>query len=152
VIGLLKVVTYGEAGTELPAAIGIHQHPQRAAAMVAAGSPAISFSIVSAKDAKYMSFLRLRDTRKISSIVKAVEDGIYKPALKARMQERQARRAQVEEVLSSAVNPPPLLIHPNLAKLCERKVRELEKAWKPLGSTWMRKRRMNSSQANETSK
>jgi hypothetical protein len=52
---------------------------------------------------------------------------MYAPALKACMQELQARKVEVEEAVSSAANPPPLRIHPNLAKLYERKVRELEK-------------------------
>jgi hypothetical protein len=43
------------------------------------------------------------------------------------MQERQARKAEVEDALSS-VNPSALRIHPNLQNLYERKVRELEQA------------------------
>src|SRR5262249_47994030 len=62
--------------------------------------------------------------RKIAGVVKAIEDGLYTPALKGRMTELEAEKAKLE----AASVPPaaPVRLHPNLPEIYRRQVAELE--------------------------
>jgi hypothetical protein len=66
--------------------------------------------------------------RKIAGIMKAIEDGMYTPALKERMQELEQRKTEIEGLLADAGSPPVLRLHPNAAEIYRRKVAELELA------------------------
>jgi site-specific DNA recombinase len=66
--------------------------------------------------------------RKIAGIMKAIEDGMYTPALKERMQELEKRKAEIEGLLADAGSPAVLRFHPNAAEIYRRKVAELELA------------------------
>jgi DNA invertase Pin-like site-specific DNA recombinase len=66
--------------------------------------------------------------RKIASIVTAIEDGMYTPALKDRMKALEARKAEIEATLASARAPSVVRLHPNAAEIYRRKVAELELA------------------------
>jgi hypothetical protein len=71
---------------------------------------------------------RLGDVdRKIASIVKAVEDGMYHPAMKERLDQLQADRftlvAAAPTIEPSNVD---VLMHPNVPELYRRKVGELQ--------------------------
>ena len=66
--------------------------------------------------------------RKIASLIRAIEDGLYQPSMKARMAELEAEKAVLEERLASAPEPPKIRLHPNLAGLYREKVAALEQA------------------------
>jgi hypothetical protein len=66
--------------------------------------------------------------RKIASMIRAIEDGMYQPSMKARMAELEAEKAALEERLAAAPEPPKLRLHPNLAGLYREKVAVLEQA------------------------
>jgi site-specific DNA recombinase len=66
--------------------------------------------------------------RKIASLIRAIEDGLYQPSMKARMAELEAEKAALEERLASAPEPPKIRLHPNLAGLYREKVARLEQA------------------------
>ncbi|MDF2811872.1 MAG: recombinase [Microvirga sp.] len=64
--------------------------------------------------------------RKIAGILRAIEDGMYQPAMKVRLSELEAEKAS----LTARQGPAPVMqkvsIHPNLASVYQRKVEELE--------------------------
>ena len=64
--------------------------------------------------------------RKIAGIMRAIEDGLYQPAMKARLTELEAEKAS----LMARQGPAPVVhkvsVHPNLAAVYRRKVEELE--------------------------
>ena len=64
--------------------------------------------------------------RKIAGILRAIEDGLYQPAMKARLAELEAEKAS----LMARQGPAPVVhkvsVHPNLAAVYRRKVEELE--------------------------
>ena len=66
--------------------------------------------------------------RKINSMLKAIEDGMYHPSMKERMLELEGERAALmaEMEPSEAANVD-VLMHPNLPELYRRKVSELER-------------------------
>jgi site-specific DNA recombinase len=66
--------------------------------------------------------------RKMAGVLKAIEDGMYSPVLKDRMQALEARKAELTTVLNAAAEVAPVELHPNLAELYRRKVSELELA------------------------
>jgi site-specific DNA recombinase len=66
--------------------------------------------------------------RKIGSMIRAIEDGLYQPSMKARMAELETEKAVLEERLAAAPEPPKLRLHPNLAGLYRQKVAALEQA------------------------
>jgi site-specific DNA recombinase len=65
---------------------------------------------------------------KIASMLRAIEDGLYQPSMKARMAEREAEKAALEERLAVAPEPPKGRLHPNMAGLYRHKVAALEEA------------------------
>ena len=64
------------------------------------------------------------NAKKIDAILKAIEDGMYTPSMKARMEELEARKLELRAVLDA---PPQstLRIHPNVYKIYEQKVSDL---------------------------
>jgi hypothetical protein len=66
--------------------------------------------------------------RKIASMIRAIEDGLYQPSMKARMVELETEKAALEERLAAAPEPPKVRRHPNLAGLYREKVAPLEQA------------------------
>jgi hypothetical protein len=66
--------------------------------------------------------------RKIASMIRAIEDGLYQPSMKARMAELEAEKAALEERLARAPELPNVRLHPNLAGLYRKKVAVLEQA------------------------
>jgi site-specific DNA recombinase len=61
-------------------------------------------------------------------MIQAIEDGMYQPSMKARMDELEAEKAMLEERLAAAPQPPKVRLHPNLAGLYREKVAALEQA------------------------
>ena len=66
--------------------------------------------------------------RKINGILIAIEDGMYSEALKVRMAELEARRAEIGQALATAESMPPVRLHPNLTAIYRDKVARLEDA------------------------
>jgi site-specific DNA recombinase len=66
--------------------------------------------------------------RKIASMIRAIEDGLYQPSMKARMAELEAEKATLEERLATAPELPKVRLHPNLAGMYRQKVAALEQA------------------------
>ncbi len=66
--------------------------------------------------------------RKIASMIRAIEDALYQPSMKARMAELEAERVELEERLSAAPELPKVRLHPNLAGMYRQKVAALEQA------------------------
>ena len=66
--------------------------------------------------------------RKIGSMIRAIEDGLYQPSMKARMAELEAEHVELEERLSAAPELPKVRLHPNLAGMYRQKVAALEQA------------------------
>jgi site-specific DNA recombinase len=66
--------------------------------------------------------------RKIASMIRAIEDGLYQPSMKARMAELETEKAALEERLAAAPEPPKVRLHPNLAGVYRQKVEALEQA------------------------
>ena len=65
--------------------------------------------------------------RKISGLMRAIEDGLYEPSMKERLKTLQAEKADLaatdENASSEELN---ILSHPNIGELYRRKVEELE--------------------------
>jgi site-specific DNA recombinase len=66
--------------------------------------------------------------RKIGSMIRAIEDGLYQPSMKGRMAELEAEKAALEDRLASAPELPKVRLHPNLAGVYRDKVAALEQA------------------------
>jgi site-specific DNA recombinase len=66
--------------------------------------------------------------RKIATMIRAIEDGMYQPSMKARMDELEAEKAVLEERLAATPEPPKIRLHPNLPGLYREKVAALEQA------------------------
>jgi site-specific DNA recombinase len=66
--------------------------------------------------------------RRIASMIRAIEDGLYQPSMKARMAELEAEKAALEERLAAAPELPKVRLHPNLAGMYRQKVAALEQA------------------------
>ena len=65
--------------------------------------------------------------RRIDGLVRAIEEGLYEPAMKARMQGLERRREALEAELTTATEPKPRL-HPGLAEVYRQKVATLQEA------------------------
>jgi DNA invertase Pin-like site-specific DNA recombinase len=63
-------------------------------------------------------------SRKLDGLIEAVADGLRTPGLKAKLDELEQRKADLEAELTSAPLPAPRL-HPNLAEIYRRKVENL---------------------------
>ncbi|WP_212376073.1 recombinase family protein [Acetobacter persici] len=59
--------------------------------------------------------------RELDKAVQAILDGFASSALKTRMEQLEARKAEIEVRLAEAPSPPPLL-HPNMAELYRQKI------------------------------
>ena len=64
--------------------------------------------------------------RKIASIIRAVEDGLYQPSMKDRLEALEAEKARLVAERAAKADTPPVALHPNLPALYRKKVEELE--------------------------
>ena len=64
--------------------------------------------------------------RKIMAMIRAIEDGLYQPAMKERMTVLEAEKAQLVTELAVRPDATPIALHPNLPLLYRKKVEELE--------------------------
>ncbi|WP_141325448.1 recombinase family protein, partial [Acetobacter orleanensis] len=71
--------------------------------------------------------------RELDKAVQAILDGFASSALKTRMEQLEARKAEIEERLADSPSPPPLL-HPNMAELYRQKVATLHESLQRVGS------------------
>ena len=65
--------------------------------------------------------------RRIDGLIRAIEEGLYEPSMKARMQGLERRREALEAELATATEPKPRL-HPGLAEIYRQKVAALHEA------------------------
>ena len=65
--------------------------------------------------------------RRIDGLIRAIEEGLYEPSMKARMQGLERRREALEAELATATEPKPRL-HPGLAEVYRQKVATLQEA------------------------
>jgi site-specific DNA recombinase len=65
--------------------------------------------------------------REIAAIVRAVEDGLYQPAMKERLAALEAEKGGLAAELAERPCATPVALHPNLPALYRRKVEELER-------------------------
>jgi len=65
---------------------------------------------------------------RISSMLKAIEDGMYTPSMKARMEELEQQKTELEHTLQDVPIPPDLHLHPSLSQVYADKVARLEEA------------------------
>jgi site-specific DNA recombinase len=66
--------------------------------------------------------------RKIGGVMRAIEDGMYTPAMKTRMAELEAKRTHLEACLADMPAPEPVRLHPKLPEIYRRLVEELHHA------------------------
>ena len=71
---------------------------------------------------------RAEVVRKIEAILKAIEDGMYHPSMKERMQALEARREQLDRELEAAMPAPSVRLHPKLSEVYREKIANLEEA------------------------
>jgi site-specific DNA recombinase len=64
--------------------------------------------------------------RKIDSMIKAIEDGLYQPTMKDRMTELEAEKARLLVEQKDTPTLPAISVHPNLAELYRKRVQDLE--------------------------
>ena len=64
--------------------------------------------------------------RKIMAMIRAIEDGLYQPAMKEQMTVLEAEKAQLVTELAVRPDATPIALHPNLPLLYRKKVEELE--------------------------
>ncbi len=64
--------------------------------------------------------------RKIDGIMRAIEDGLYQPSMKARLSELEADKTAFLSQKDMASSIPNISVHPNLAAVYREKVSELE--------------------------
>jgi hypothetical protein len=65
--------------------------------------------------------------RWIDGMIRAIEEGLYQPSMKTRMEELERRREVLEAELATATEPKPRL-HPGLAEIYRQKVAALHEA------------------------
>ena len=65
--------------------------------------------------------------RRIDGMIRAIEEGLYEPSMKTRMQGLERRREALEAELATATEPKPRL-HPGLAEIYRQKVAALHEA------------------------
>ena len=63
--------------------------------------------------------------RKIASILKAVEDGLYNPSMKQRLTALETEKAELQQQLAAVPAVTPIVPHPNLPAVYRRKVERL---------------------------
>jgi site-specific DNA recombinase len=61
-------------------------------------------------------------------MIRAIEDGLYQPSMKARMAELETEKAALAERLATAPELPKVRLHPNLAGMYREEVAALEQA------------------------
>ncbi len=66
--------------------------------------------------------------KKISSIMAAIEDGMYQPSMKDRMAELEGEKRRLDAFLSQNPEPPALRLHPSLSKAYRTKIGNLSSA------------------------
>ena len=64
--------------------------------------------------------------KKIKAIMAAIEDGLYQPEMKARMDSLVAEKAKLQERASTGELAEKVVLHPRMHELYARKVRDLE--------------------------
>ena len=65
--------------------------------------------------------------RKLEGVVRAIEDGAWNDTLRQRLNDLEARKAELTAALAKAANPVPTVrLHPNAAEVYRAKVAELE--------------------------
>lgn len=64
--------------------------------------------------------------RKIDGILNAIEDGLYQPSMKARLEELEAEKAHLTAKLDTSPALPTISVHPNMAELYRKRVEQLE--------------------------
>uniref|UniRef100_UPI00109C6A50 recombinase family protein n=1 Tax=Candidatus Halocynthiibacter alkanivorans TaxID=2267619 RepID=UPI00109C6A50 len=69
-----------------------------------------------------------RVTRQIDKIIEAITEGMFHPSMKIKMDELEARKAELEAELCSADNDLPVLLHPGLSGIYREKVAGLTRA------------------------
>ncbi|MEO9629637.1 MAG: recombinase family protein [Sulfitobacter sp.] len=66
--------------------------------------------------------------KKISSIMAAIEDGMYQPSMKKRMAELEGEKQALTTALEQSPEPPALRLHPSLSDHYRSKIRNLSSA------------------------
>jgi site-specific DNA recombinase len=67
--------------------------------------------------------------RKLDGVVRAIEDGAWNDTLRQRLNDLEARKAELTTKLAQAVNPTPTVrLHPNAAEIYRAKVASLEES------------------------
>jgi site-specific DNA recombinase len=66
--------------------------------------------------------------KKISSIMAAIEDGMYQPSMKERMTELENDKRKLDAFLAQSPEPPALRLHPSLSEVYRTKIRNLSSA------------------------
>jgi hypothetical protein len=66
--------------------------------------------------------------RKIEGILRAIEDGMYGPAMKERMASLEGRRQELRQQIEAAPPAPTVRLHPGLSEIYRRKVMHLAEA------------------------
>ena len=66
--------------------------------------------------------------KKIAGIMAAIEDGMYQPSMKTRMQELESEKQALSRLLETTPEPPALRLHPSLSDLYRTKIRNLASA------------------------
>ncbi|CUH42041.1 hypothetical protein [Ruegeria atlantica] len=69
-----------------------------------------------------------KTTKQIDKIVDAIAEGMFHPSLKAKMDDLEARKKELEAELSASPQERPVLLHPGLADLYKEKVADLSDA------------------------
>ncbi|WP_435166969.1 hypothetical protein [Falsirhodobacter sp. 1013] len=63
--------------------------------------------------------------RKIAEILSAIEDGMYDPSMKTRMEELKVEKAQLSSELAQTPDPPALRLHPGMTDSYREKIANL---------------------------
>ena len=66
--------------------------------------------------------------RKIAGILSAIEDGMYEPSMKTRMEELKLEKARLSSQLADTPEPPALRLHPRLTDCYTQKISNLSAA------------------------
>ncbi|WP_229582893.1 recombinase family protein [Paracoccus sp. S-4012] len=66
--------------------------------------------------------------KKIAGLLQAIEDGMYHPSMKAKMQDLETTRTRLLDELAENPEPPALRLHPSLTELYREKITDLAAA------------------------
>ncbi|WP_322894155.1 MULTISPECIES: hypothetical protein [unclassified Yoonia] len=66
--------------------------------------------------------------KKISSIMAAIEDGMYQPSMKDRIAELEGEKRKLTAYLAQSPKPTALRLHPSLSEVYRMKIRNLSAA------------------------